>query len=93
LPMFTTSESEHHDPLQSKGLLGDEQARRNATTAVEPPKKLWPGEFWDQSWGKSAWSGGTVCWPCDASLAEGLVGGFPPFRNAICVPFYGSEGT
>ncbi|ORY69271.1 triose-phosphate transporter family-domain-containing protein [Leucosporidium creatinivorum] len=41
LPMF----SENDDPMSSKGLLGerDNAPPTNATSAVEPPKKMWPG--------------------------------------------------
>lgn len=36
--------NDNNDPLANKGLLSEENdTQRNATTAVEPPKKLWPG--------------------------------------------------
>jgi hypothetical protein len=44
LPMF----SENDDPMSNKTLLGerDNAPPTNATSAVEPPKKMWPGELY-----------------------------------------------
>lgn len=51
LPMYTTGEP---DPMQDKSLLGGDSSdngslptsgARNATSAVEQPKKMWPGEL------------------------------------------------
>lgn len=54
LPMF----SENDDPMSNKGLLGerDNAPPTNATSAVEPPKKMWPGKWYT---------------PCPAALQSG----------------------